>query len=122
MRKNGATCRNYPANAGFTQISASRQLSGALRFRCSRTSERSGHKDQSIMHYFKYLAVLGLALGLAGSLPARAQVSGGVYTASGYDDYRNDDYSNNDRSYDNSDYDEYENQGYGYSYAQPSCP
>src|SRR5438046_1769673 len=73
-------------------------------FRCSRTSERSGHKDQSIMHYFKYLSVLGLALGLAGSLPARAQISGGVYSASGYDDYRNDDYSNNDRSYDNSNY------------------
>ena len=86
------------------------------------------------MHYFKYIAVLGLALGLTGSLPARAQVSGGVYSASGYDNYRNDDYRNydrsydnsnysyNDRSYDNSDYDEYENQDYGYSYAPPSCP
>ena len=30
-RKNEATCRNYPANTGFTQISASKQVSGALR-------------------------------------------------------------------------------------------
>jgi len=85
------------------------------------------------MHYFKYLSMLGLALGLAGSLPARAQMSGGVYSASGYGDYRNNyrSYHNSnysyddrsyDRSYDNSDYDEYESQGYGYSYAQPSCP
>src|SRR5439155_10592372 len=123
-----------PSKCGVHSITASKQISGVLRFRCSRTSERSGHKDQSIMHYFKYLSVLGLALGLAGSLPVRAQVSGGVYSASGYDNYRNDDYRNDDRSYDksnyrnngrsydNSDYDEYENQGYGYSYAQPSCP
>src|SRR3954452_15735895 len=75
------------------------------------------------MHYFKHLAVLGLALGFIASRPAQAQVSvgvgiGPVYTTSGYDDYGYDD----DRSYDNSDYDDYDSQDYGYSYAAPVCP